>query len=64
MLPYVYIDLSRVGTLKKPNGDLTDIFCVTDSYYVHNIMEQIEIGEYTHMGTQMWGRAIDMKKHI
>ena len=40
-----------VGTLKKPEGDLTDIFCVTASYHVHKIVEQIEKGEkYTYGG--------------
>ena len=41
--------LYRAGTLKKPDGDITDIYCETDSNYVQNIMEQIEKGEkYTY----------------
>ena len=29
--------LYKACTLKTPDRDLTDIFCVTYSYYVHNI---------------------------
>ena len=31
--------------MKKPISDLTDIFCISYSYYVHKIMEWIEKGE-------------------
>ena len=38
-----------MGTLKKSGGDLTDKFCITDSYLVHKIMEQLEKGgKYTY----------------
>ena len=60
----VYRSLYRFGTLKKPGGSLTDIFCVTDSYYVYKIMEQIEKEEkYTYGGIPV-RLAIVMKKHI
>ena len=39
------------AALHNPESDLTDIFCIIYSNYVHKIMEYIEKGENTHMGT-------------
>ena len=44
---FTSVYLYRVGKHKKPDGDLTNLFCLTDSYYVHKIMKQIEKGENT-----------------
>ena len=68
MFSYVYIDFNRVVTLKKPDGDLTDIFCVTDYYYAHKIMEQIETnrerGKYTYGDIRVRQSNCHEKAHI
>ena len=49
----------------KPDGDLTNIFCVTDSYHVHKIVEQIEKGEkYTYGGIPLRQGNCHEKAHI
>ena len=61
----VYRSLYRVGTPKKPDGDLTDIYCVIDSYYVKKIMEQIEKGgKYAYGDIPMRQSNCHKKAHI
>ena len=65
MCVYRSLYVNGVDRPKKPDGDLTNIFCVSDSYYVHKIMEKIEKGgKYTYWDIPVRQGSCHEKVHI